>query len=582
MILRRISFFCFIGSLALSTGLVSDAWAQAMLISDQIETAEPEIRDASTSENSDVPTLSPADDIPSSNTSSPEIEISPASEAESTLDRNDDAAPFRVYVAQIEVVGNTVLQAEIAELVAPYENREVSFDELTALRSAITQLYVDNGYISSGAFIPNGQDLSDGVVEMQVVEGELEAIEIMGLRRLHENYVRDRIEQKLSTPLNQQDVEEALQLLQLNPLIRRINAELTVGSTPGRSILIVELEEADPFQVGLGGDNYQSSSVGSEQFSISASHNNLFGLGDRLSASYGITEGLDSWDVGYAIPLNALEGTLSLGYSSDESEIVEAAFREFDIRSESETFSISFRQPLYRRPTSELALGLGFDLRRSQTYILGDEPFSFSEGPEDGKSNVSVVRFFQDWVQQNPRRVLAARSQFSIGLEAFDATVNDTGTDARFFAWLGQFQWVEQVSPRFLLVSRLISQLTPDSLLPLERFGFGGAETVRGYPQNQLVTDNGVFTSVEARIPITDNPNRLQLTPFVDAAYGWNNVTPDPPEDLLLSVGLGVRWVVTPDLSLRLDYGIPLIDVGDRGNSLSDNGFYFSIQYQPF
>jgi hemolysin activation/secretion protein len=560
-------------------GVASEVWAWTTSTSNlpETEAIAPQSSDALNSYPQQT-----VEDMISSNAASQHDETTLNSFDFEPVQERDEDVLLQVYITQIEVLGNTVLQAEIADLVAPFESRNVTFDELTALRSAITQLYIDSGYISSGAFIPNNQDLSSGIVKIQVLEGDLEAIEIAGLRRLHESYVRDRIAQNISIPLNQSDVEEALQLLQLNPLIRRINAELTVGSMPGRSILWVEIDEANPFQVGIGGDNYQSSSIGSEQFSISVSHGNLLGLGDRLSASYGITEGLNSWGVSYAIPLNALEGTLALSYSNDESEIVEAAFREFDIRSESETFSISFRQPLYRRPTNELALGLGFDVRRSQTYILDDEPFSFSEGPEDGESRVSVLRFFQDWVQQDAQTVLAARSQFSVGLDVFDATVNDSGTDARFVAWLGQFQWVEQVSPRFLLVTRMISQLTPDSLLPLERFGFGGVTTVRGYPQNQLVTDNGILASVEVRIPITDNPNRLQLTPFMESAYGWNNKTPNPSDNLLLSVGLGVRWLITPDLSLQLDYGIPLINRGDRGNSLSDSGFYFSIQYQPF
>ncbi|WP_190945438.1 hypothetical protein [Nostoc flagelliforme] len=50
----------------------------------------------------------------------------------------------------------------------------------------------------------------------------------------------------------------------------------------------------------------------------------------------------------------------------------------------------------------------------------------------------------------------------------------------------------------------------------------------------------------------------------------------------IATLGLGSRWLITPDLSLHLDYGIPLISVGDRGNSLQENGLYFSVRYQPF
>jgi len=163
-----------------------------------------------------------------------------------------------------------------------------------------------------------------------------------------------------------------------------------------------------------------------------------------------------------------------------------------------------------------LALGLALDLRRNSTFILNDIPFSFSEGPKNGRSNVTVVRFFQDWVERGASRVLAARSEFSLGIDAFDATTNNIGTDGRFFSWLGQFQWVQQLTPKTLLLARLTAQLTGDSLLSLEKFSVGGLDTVRGYRQNQLVTDNGVVGSFELRFPPISNYKAFQLAPFFD------------------------------------------------------------------
>ncbi len=57
----------------------------------------------------------------------------------------------------IEVTGSTVLQAEIAEKVACYEGKIITLSDLFVLRSQITQLYLENGYVTSGAFIPSGQ-----------------------------------------------------------------------------------------------------------------------------------------------------------------------------------------------------------------------------------------------------------------------------------------------------------------------------------------------------------------------------------------------------------------------------------------
>ena len=488
----------------------------------------------------------------------------------------------RLFIKTIEVLGNTVLHSEIAALIAPWENREASFEDLLNLRSEITQLYLKNGYITSGAFLVNNQELSQGEVQIQVVEGELEQIEITGLNRLREGYIRRRLELATSPPLNQKRLETALQLLQLDPLLQQVNAELTAGSTPGRNSLQVQIKEAPAFHAGIATANNQSPSLGTVQNSINASYDNVLGFGDRFSAEYGITAGLNLYDLNYTIPINARNGTLSLRYSNSDSLIIEEPFEALEIRSESRTFSVNFRQPLIRTPEREFGIGIALDLRRSQTYILDDIPFSFSEGPDDGESNVTVIRFYQDWVNRSPGRVLAARSQFSFGLNAFDATINDISTDGQFFSWIGQFQWVEQLSPRALLVARINTQLTPDSLLSLERFSIGGVDTVRGYSQNQGVGDNGIVGTVEVRLPLTSNPRILQLSPFFEIGTVWNNRDANPEPATIAGLGLGLDWLITSDLSLRLDYGIPLIEVDDEGNSLQDNGLYFSLRYQPF
>jgi hemolysin activation/secretion protein len=133
-----------------------------------------------------------------------------------------------------------------------------------------------------------------------------------------------------------------------------------------------------------------------------------------------------------------------------------------------------------------------------------------------------------------------------------------------------------------LLITRVGGQFTADSLLSLEKFSLGGVNTVRGYQENQLVTDSGVLGTVELRIPVTENPNTLQLNPFIEFGTGWNNDEPDPEESTIASVGLGVRWAVTEGLVLNVDYGVPLIDVDNDGDSLQENGFHVSLRYQPF
>jgi hemolysin activation/secretion protein len=62
-------------------------------------------------------------------------------------------------------------------------------------------------------------------------------------------------------------------------------------------------------------------------------------------------------------------------------------------------------------------------------------------------------------------------------------------------------------------------------------------------------------------------------------------VCPDNNSDeaeALASLGVGLDWQFKEFLSLKVDWGVPLINTSDRGDSLQDNGFSFSLQLQPF
>ena len=104
-------------------------------------------------------------------------------------------------------------------------------------------------YINSGAFIPANQTFSqkNAVVTIKVVEGGVEYIEINGLKKLQESYVRNRIQRGISQPLERDKLLDQLQILQLDPLIKNISAELAAGTRPDQSVLEINVTEADPF-----------------------------------------------------------------------------------------------------------------------------------------------------------------------------------------------------------------------------------------------------------------------------------------------------------------------------------------------
>jgi hemolysin activation/secretion protein len=499
----------------------------------------------------------------------------------------------RFEVKKFKLEGNTVLEeAAVDSIFRKYRDRQIGFADLLELETDLTKLYTAKGYVNSGVVLPI-QDVTRGTVVLQSIEGRVETINVQVDGRLKESYVRSRLARGTGQPLNIGQLQEALQLLQLNPLIENLNAELSVGGSRDRWTLDVAVNQGNPFKPLLFVNNNRTPSVGSFQRGFELNHNNVLGYADQLSFIFKNTDGSNDFDTSYRIPVNSLDGTVGLRYRFVDSNIIEGNFEDVDIESQTDELELTLRQPILRRAdgqsTQELALGLELS-RQTNEVSLEDRPFpELSPGAdENGETKISAVRFFQDWTRRTRKDVLAARSQLSAGVDLFDATVNDNGPDGKFVAWRGQVQWLRQLksSSNINLLLRSDIQLSTDDLVSLERFSLGGADSVRGYRQDALLGDSGILTSAEVRIPFyrwSNNQNSLTAVPFVDFGTTWSNSDDRSQEkDTVASLGLGLRLDLFDTLNARLDYGIPLIEVQDNDDTLQEKGIYFSLEYFPF
>ncbi|MEB3273815.1 MAG: ShlB/FhaC/HecB family hemolysin secretion/activation protein [Prochlorothrix sp.] len=499
-----------------------------------------------------------------------------------------------IRVDRYEVQGSTVFsEAELTATTANFTGPAVSFAQLLEARSAVTKLYEDQGYLYSLAFLPE-QTLTDGVVVLQVVEAALTQINIKepeagesgGLGRLRESYVTSRIRKAAGNPLHRDRLLQGLQLLQLDPLIETLSAELSMGVQPGESILDLTVTKAPSFSMGAALDNGRVPSVGSYRRQFNIREGNLLGFGDALGVRYNNTRASNAVDVDYTVPVNAHNGTMRFFYSRSGSQVIEDPFDILEIRSVAQTWELALRQPVFQTPTQEIALGLGLNHRLTSTSLEVEGirfDFPLSEGAgDDGKTRLSVINVSQEWTQRGAQQVLGMRSQFNIGTDWLGATQNTDLPDSSFFSWQGQAQWVRQFAPDTLLLVKGNMQLADRPLLSLEQFSNGGFGSVRGYRQDKLLSDNGFFGSIEARIPIfrINQINSVaQVTPFFDYGVGWNSGDrEEPAEARLASIGLGLRWRFANRVTARLDWGLPLINNGDNDNSsLQESGFLFSI-----
>jgi hemolysin activation/secretion protein len=508
--------------------------------------------------------------------------------------KSDELALGRVFVRQIIITGSTVFsEEELTRISAPYTNRTLASPDLETLRRELTITYIEKGYINSGALIPD-QVVADGVLRMHVHEGRLDDVEVEGEKWFQESFIRDRLLIGSDEPLNIFSLQARLQLLQEDHRIERINAELKPGVRLGESLLKVRITEKNPLGAWFVLNNYQSPTVGAERGLVTLAHENLTGRGDIFRFTYGRSDGLDpEIDTYYSLPLNPQDTTIALAYRKNDYRVVEEPFEPLDIVSKTDIYGISLRHPVYRTWNQELALALMGEYIENRTLLLG-EPFSFSPGAELGKYTVTALRFSQEWMNRSQTRVLAARSRFSLGLDALGATIRKAGIpDGQYLAWLGQLQWAEILNPSGIqIIARMDVQLASDSLLPVEQMAVGGRYTVRGYRENQLVRDQAVLASLESRIPLVKSfslADYLDVAPFVDYGRAWNKDLPTPPIQSISSIGLGLRWGVTLVRSpvrvqsqFEIYWGYPLRDVDHPENNLQDDGIHLQFLMRIF
>jgi hemolysin activation/secretion protein len=333
--------------------------------------------------------------------------------------------------------------------------------------------------------------------------------------------------------------------------------------------------------------------VGEARGIVTLEHQNLTGNGDIATAQYGRSEGLNPLlDFKYSVPFTAYDTTLSVQYRKNTFAVIEAGFKELDIESKSDIYTLALRQPVYRTLNTEVALELIGERLSHETSLLG-ERFSLSPGAHNGRSIVTALRAVQELVHRTQNQVIALRSRFSFGLDAIDSTINHDGTpDSRFFAWLGQFQWVRRLG--FLDIQTILRtdvQLTDDPLMSLEQIALGGRYSVRGYRENTVLRDMAVISSLEARLPLVRNTrwaDYLELAPFVDFGRGWNRRQPESGPQDITSIGVGLRWALTffwpvpirPQFEIY--WGHRLRKVERPENTLQDNGLHLQFTIEAF
>ncbi len=508
-----------------------------------------------------------------------------------------EALPEAPAIDKVNILGNTLLTvAELDRFVSSVKGLPANKESVCKIAQELKTVYQDRGYIlakvypivvSKASSIENPQAQSlvkNGEINFQVVEGCLERFDIIGTQRLKPSYIYDRLVGGIKFPFDAPKIDDFLTMLRTDPNINNIEIlSVSPGKHFGSNTATIRVTEANSLSGFSGADAYVSPLFGGMRSIGGLTSRNTIHSGDKLSGVYfRSTSGeVEGTDFSYSIPLNSMNGQLQFRYAINSAKI---SFQPDNIpfTSISTTAELTYRQPVFRSPWSEFALSWGIATQDDRSTFDGF-PNNNGINDADGNLRTRVVKFGQEYSSVDSGGNWTLRSTFNLGLNSFGATINPKPIpDGRFFSWQGQIQRVQKLTPDNYAIAQLGFQLTPDSLVGNQQFNLGGDRSVRGYRQSIRSGDNGIVMSLEDRTVISRNSSgeaNLQLAANIDAAKVWNTNGDIIDRDFLASVGIGLIWEPLPRLTARFEYGIPLISIGDRGNSFQDSGFNFSIGY---
>ena len=480
------------------------------------------------------------------------------------LIRQEEAAPaapkagpeaLRFLVREIRFTPSELLTAEELEAIArEFRGRQLTLAELQGVADRVNALYKAKGIVTAQAVIPP-QDVSEGIVEVRLVEGRVGKINVEGNASTREGYVTSRLALKPADLIDLKRLERAM--LRYNRTNdTQMRAELKPGTVFGTTDLYLMLTEPARQELQLSLDNFGTPSTGRNRAGLNYLNRSLIGYRDQLTASVNQSSGHYGIALGYSVPFNIWGGRLSYAYYDDETQIKHGPLQTLNITGTSTAHLFSARQPLIVEDRVQFDLLAGAKKRTSSNWV----------------DTVFLQR--TDTADQNlggELQVIAGGNWFGSFTRAWGHAEVLSRSNYRIDR--GALRYGRDLPAGLSLHASYTWQGSPQNLLPSsEQFFIGGEGSVRGYDLGTFSGDRGHAISVELHHPIAASPagegtwSGYQVTGFFFADYG--KVFPFRPPNTglrayeqLSSVGWGVNAALGKHVYGRVTLAYGLTDL---------------------
>ena len=425
----------------------------------------------------------------------------------------------KVFVKEFNFEGNKKYPtSEFLKLVENKTNKELNYADLRNILQDVSFYYRSKGYLAT-AFLPE-QDITDGKVQIFIVEGRIGKVEIQADAKKKLNISRERISKFI---FNKIKANEILNIVQLDRNIRNLNntpginaiAQLVEGDNLGQTDVIISASNTKTLNMTSLVDNNGSRSSGYERVTNIFNFDSVLNKGERFSFTDVITEGSHYYASSVTAPIgyNGLSTTLRISKMMYD---LDAPFESTDPTGYSTEFFLGFNKELIVKPDKGLTSSLSF----SRNDYVNDLNTGSNSDKDIVKTSSNLTFNSQDKLFSGGTNSVSLTGIYGV-LDLSDNASNFE-TDHLTAKSDGEYWKLSLNANRFQRITESVSavikfngQYTDKNLDGAEQLSLGGPSAVRAYPANEAAGDQGFVTSLEFNKTFTKNK---KITFFYD--YG--------------------------------------------------------------
>lgn len=516
-----------------------------------------------------------------------------AANTQATATETPSTAPqkeqVRFDIWEFQVEGNTVLDDKLVERsVYWFMGKSKTVDDVDAASVALQTLYKDNGYPTVLVDIPQ-QDVSSGIVRLKVIEGKVDRLRISGSRYFSLAKIRETVPSlAVGEVPHLPTVQEQLQNLNASNKDLKVTPIFRPGRQPGTVSVELRVKDHHPVHASLEFNGRNSFGTTRTRLIANVSYANLWLKNHDASLTYQ-TSPQDTEEVrvlvgSYLMPIGIDHSDrLAIYAVRSDSETGVASGGALSVVGKGNILGARYVKPLKGESRYIHSIVFGFDFK----------DFDESVGLDDGSSLVTPIDYSMFSIDYNATSISDSNLlTFSGGVKFAPRAVGNDPEEfenKRFqanpnFSILNlRFSNEYRFDNGMKLIGVLAGQYSGQPLISNEQFSAGGAESVRGYYESQVLADDAVRASIEYQTMNFDYFLKkgfaaAHLRVFYDVA-GTKIYEALPDTDVsqqLSGTGIGMQLSTRENFDLVLDIGAPLKDNGEVESG--DVRAHFSIR----